>query len=99
EGVCIGLVIRDTAMIASGVPRRLRPGVAALLWLELGASVIAAVTGLGPLVKRGSAGATGSRLDALEIARRASVGALFGLHTIRFGIYLRPDRGRRTPAA
>jgi hypothetical protein len=27
--------------------------------------------------------------------RRAAVGALFGLHTVRFRIYLRPDQGVR----
>jgi hypothetical protein len=48
EAVCVGLVVRDTAMIAGGVPQRLRPSVATLLWLELGAGVMAAVTGLGP---------------------------------------------------
>jgi hypothetical protein len=35
EAVCAGLVVRDTAMIAAGVPRRLRPVPALLLWLEL----------------------------------------------------------------
>jgi hypothetical protein len=32
----------------------------------------------------------------METARRAMVGLLFGLHTMRFRIYLRPDHGLRT---
>lgn len=91
EAVCVGLVIRDTAMIATGVPGRLRRSVAMLLWLELGAGVVAALAGLGPVLRTRAA----SRPVALEIARRAAVGTLFGLHTLRFAIYLRPDQGRR----
>lgn len=95
EAVCVGLVARDSAMIAADVPQRLRPSVETLLWLELGAGVMAAATGLGPLLRPSSAGATEPRLDALEVARRAAVGTLFGLHTLRFGIYLRSDQDRR----
>jgi hypothetical protein len=29
----------------------------------------------------------------LEVTRRAAVGTLFGLHTLRFWIYLQPDHG------
>jgi hypothetical protein len=96
ESVCVGLAVRDAAMIATGVPARLRRGPALLLWLEMVAAVAAA--GLGLRLVLGSDAvtrATAPRLDPLEVARRAAVGALFGLHTIRFRIYLRPDQGRR----
>ena len=63
EGVCGGLLVRDAAMIALGVPGRLRRGPAVLLWLEA--------------------------------ARRVAIGALFGIHTVRFRIYLQPDSGRK----
>ncbi len=96
ETVCVGLAVRDAAMIATGVPSRLRRGPALLLWLEMVAAGAAA--GLGLRLVRGSDAATratAARPDPLEVARRAAVGALFGLHTIRFRIYLRPDQGRR----
>jgi hypothetical protein len=95
EAVCAGLVIRDAAMIAAGAPRRLRRAPALLLWLELGAGSVATVSGLPGL--RGAASADGatSTPPAWETVRRVAVAALFGLHTIRFQIYLRPDQGRR----
>jgi len=96
EGVCIGLAVRDAAMIATGAPARLWRGPAVLLWLELVAAVAAA--GLGILLA-GDPGAAGRsadpRPDRVEAARRAAVGTLFGLHTLRFGIYLQPDHGLR----
>jgi len=33
--------------------------------------------------------------DRFEVARRTAIGALFGLHTWRFRIYLQPDSGRK----
>jgi hypothetical protein len=97
EGVCVGLAARDAALIATGAPGRLRRGPAFLLWLELVAAVMAAVTGA-RLVSdpEASARADVSKPDRLEAARRAMVGLLFGLHTMRFRIYLRPDHGLRT---
>lgn len=96
ESVCVGLAVRDAAMIATGAPARLRRGPALLLWLEIVAAVAAAVLGVRLLVDPGvPARATAPRPDPLEVARRAAVGTLFGLHTMRFRIYLRPDQGRR----
>jgi hypothetical protein len=95
ESVCVGLAVRDAAMIATGVPARLRRGPAVLLWLEMVTAVTA--SGLGLRLLLGPAGferATAPRPDPLEVARRAAVGTLFGLHTMRFRIYLRPDQGR-----
>lgn len=92
EAACTALMVRDAAMVASGAPRRLRRTPATLLWLELGAAVAATAAGL-PL-------AMGRKPPfSVELVRRAAVGTLFGLHTFRFGIYLRPDQGRRQLAA
>ena len=102
EFVCAGLVIRDASMVASGVTGRLRRVPAVLLRLELAAGIVASLAGLVPLLSARSAG-RGGETAAAENVRRAAVAALFTMHTIRFGIYLRPDRGRRpiaqTPAA
>jgi|GEM_PF-802990 len=95
EAVCVGLVMRDAAMIAAGAPQRLRPVPARLLWLELSAGVIASTTGLRLLRRAGAVRAVASSPDRMEVARRAAVMALFGLHTIRFWIFLQPGRGRR----
>jgi len=94
ESACAGLAIRDAAMVASGLPGRLRPVPAALLRLELAAGVVAVLAGLPPLLRARPdgqappAGATGN-------VWRAAVATLFAIHTIRFGIYLSPDQGRR----
>ena len=97
EGVCVGVAVRDAALIASGAPGRLRRGPAFLLWLELVAAVIAAVAGARLTSDPGaSARADTPKPDRMEAARRAMVGLLFGLHTMRFRIYLRPDHGLRT---
>lgn len=95
ESVCLGLAVRDAAMIATGAPARLRRGPALLLWLEIVAAVSAAVLGVRLLVDSGApARSDAPRPDPLEVARRVAVGALFGLHTMQFRIYLRPDQGR-----
>jgi hypothetical protein len=96
ESVCVGLAVRDAAMIATGVPARLRRGPALLLWLEMVAAIAASGLGLRLLLDSDAAArSTAPRPDPLEVARRAAVGTLFGLHTMRFRIYLRPDQGRR----
>ena len=94
-----GLLVRDVAMIATGTPSRLRRGPAILLWLEAAAAVAATVTCLPPVLDAGVRDrARQARADGFEAVRRAAVGTLFGLHTMRFRIYLQPDHGRR-PAA
>ncbi len=96
ECVCAGLAIRDASMVAGGVPGRLRRVPAALLFAELGAGVVASLAGLPPLLSAQPADRPASaRSRAADSARRAAVAALFAIHTVRFGIYLRPDRGRR----
>jgi len=97
EGVCVGLAVRDAAMVAAGTPGRLRRGPAAMLWLELVAALTAAALGLRLATGRADVEkAGGARPDRWEAARRAAVGTLFGLHTARFRIYLEPDHGRRS---
>jgi hypothetical protein len=97
ESVCAGLAIRDASMVASGVPGRLRRVPAVLLHLELAAGVVASLAGLHPLLSTRPAGqAASARTCAADTVRRAAVATLFAVHTIRFGIYLRPDQGRRT---
>ena len=96
EGVCAGLAVRDAAMIATGTPAQLRRGPAFLLWLELVAAVAAAGLGAGLATgDRAISQAAGWQSVPLETARRAAVGALFALHTVRFWIYLQPDHGLR----
>jgi hypothetical protein len=100
ECVCAGLAIRDASMVASGVPGRLRRFPAALLRLELAVGAVASLAGLHPLLGARPADRPAAvRTCAVESVRRAAVAALFAVHTIRFGIYLRPDRGRRVTQA
>jgi len=97
EVVCGGLLVRDAAMIAAGVQGRLRRGPAILLWLEAAVAGTAAATTLRPVVDAAALlrAAGQARPDRLEAARRVAIGALFGLHTMRFRIYLQPDSGRK----
>ena len=95
ECVYAGLAIRDAWMVASGVTGRLRSFPGSLLRLELAGGVVASLAGLYPLVSARSADRpAAARTCAVESVRRAAVAMLFVVHTIRFGIYLRPDRGR-----
>ena len=99
EAVSVGLLARDAAMIAGGAPGRLRRGPAALLWLEAGAAAASSVLCLRLVADAGARReAVAARPTGLEVLRRFALGALFGLHTLRFRIYLRPDRGLRQSA-
>lgn len=96
EAACGGLLIRDATMLAAGAPGRLRRGPAILLWLETAVGVAAVLTCLRPLLDvNARERAVVARPDRFEAIRRAAVGALFGLHTLRFRIYLQPDHGLR----
>ncbi|HLX34666.1 MAG TPA: hypothetical protein VKR30_05415 [Candidatus Limnocylindrales bacterium] len=99
EGVAVLLLTRDAAMIAGGTPSRLGRGPAILLWLETAVAAAATLFGL-RLVFDATARrhAAESRPTRFEAVRRAAVGGLFGLHTLRFRIYLSPDHGRRSAA-
>jgi hypothetical protein len=96
ETVCVGLLVRDSAMIASGAPGRLRRLPAALLWLEWASAAAAVATGLPAAIDvAAAADARQGKPAGVEAVRRGALGALFGLHTVRFAIYLSPDQGRR----
>ncbi len=100
EVVCGGLLARDAAMLATGAPSRLRRGPAVLLWLETAVGVVAVVAGLRPLLDGAARGRVKeARPDAPEGVRRAAIGLLFGLHTLRFRIYLQPTHGLRPMAS
>lgn len=95
EGLAVGLLVRDTWLIATGTPRRLRRWPATLLCLEAAAAACATLVGIRLLVDADARlRATADHSSLFETSRRAAIGALFGLHTIRFRIYLSPDRGR-----
>lgn len=100
ELVCGGLLARDAAMLATGAPSRLRRGPAVLLWLETVVGAVAVLAGLRPLLSRTAREQVrDAQPDAPEGVRRAAIGLLFGLHTLRFRIYLQPTRGLRPMAS
>jgi hypothetical protein len=99
ELACARLALRDAAMIAAGIPARLRRGPAILLWLELAAAVAAAGLGLQLGVDEDPSARPASQPGPAEMARRIAVGVLFGFHTVRFWISLRPHQGGTSPTA
>lgn len=100
EVVTAGLLVRDAVLVGSGAPTRLRRGPAVLLHLELAAAAVATAAGVRPMAIGTTQMRTGrAGIDAIEATRRAAVGTLFGLHTLRWWIYLGPDRGLRQPPA
>jgi hypothetical protein len=94
EGVAVGLLARDTALVASGAPQRLKTLPRVLLWLELAAATASSLLGLAAIA-RPKQQLEATPAGALEAMRRFAVGLLFGMHTWRFEIYLSPDSGRR----
>jgi hypothetical protein len=95
EVACGGLAVRDAAMIIAAVPTRLRLVPAVLLWMELAAAVAASGLGLQSAIDDEFCECARANPGPPEIARRFAVAALFGLHTVRFWIYLQPDQGRK----
>jgi len=94
ESVCCGLALRDAALVRSGLARRLRCGPAALLLMELGAAVTATTSGaLSILGARQSVRSASAFRTGASKTHQVAVAALFALHTVRFAIYLQPDRG------
>ncbi|MGZ6589427.1 MAG: hypothetical protein ACXVHB_32985 [Solirubrobacteraceae bacterium] len=91
--VCVGLAFRDASMVAGSSPKRLQRIPAWLLYLELVAAVVASLAASRSLLIE--QGLETPEPDAVEIARRGAVCALFCLHTVRLHIYLSPDQGRR----
>jgi hypothetical protein len=99
EGIAAILLVRDAALVAVGTPAVLRPAHARLLYLELAAAIAATLTGLRPVVGRGTASSVGPPGDALELVRRTSMVVLFAIHTVRFWVYLQPDHGLKEDRA
>jgi len=96
EAACVGLLIRDGFLLAAGTPRRLRHLPAALLWLETGVAAAAVAAGIRPLLAPAALErAARKHSSGSETIRRSAIRILFALHTLRFRIYLQPDRGRR----
>jgi hypothetical protein len=94
ESVCGGLAVRDAALVRSGLARRLRRAPAALLLMELGAAVAATASGaLSILTARLRGRSASSFTTGASRTHQVAIAALFALHTIRFAIYLQPDRG------
>lgn len=96
EAVCIGLLIRDVVLIAIGTPRVLRPGPAALLWAEAIAAAAASAATVRLVRDEAAVRAASGPPTKVEALGRVAVATLFGLHTLRFWIYLQPDQGLRT---
>lgn len=96
-GVTGGLLVRDLAMVAGGAPARLQPGPARMLVAETVVAAAATAAGVVALGDRGleAARTQGWHLPVTELLRRFLVGTLFGLHTMRFRIFLAPGSGRR----
>ena len=94
-GVTGGLLVRNVALLAMGTHRRLRPGPAAMLWAETASAAVATAAGLLLLRDPEVADARhpGWRVPARELVRRIAVGTLFGLHAMRFRIFLAPGSG------
>jgi len=96
EAACVGLLVRDVVLIAIGTPQVLRPGPAALLWLEAVAAAAASATTARLVLDEETCEAASGRPIGHEARRRGAVATLFGLHTVRFWIYLQPDQGLGT---
>jgi len=98
EVVCVGLALRDGVLVSQGAPGRLRRLPRVLLYAELVVAAVAAVA-LAPTVVRVQPADARPSDQPVDTVGRNALAALFALHTIRFGIYLRPDQGRRLPGA
>jgi hypothetical protein len=104
---CGVLVVRDAAMVATGVPARLRPVPRRVLFVELATFGVATSAGLWACVRRpsigktaaveGDSGATGSRAHAARRVATVAAAASFVLHTGRYAIHLSPSLDRQPP--
>lgn len=97
QAVTVGLLVRDAVLVATGTVGRLERGPAALLLAETAVASVATVANasLGTVAGRAVATTSGWHVGKRELIRRAAVGALFGIHTMRFRIYLAPGSGLR----
>jgi hypothetical protein len=97
QAVTVGLLVRDVALVATGTTDRLERGPAALLLVETGAALVATVANasLATVAGREAATTRGWHVSWRELVRRAALGTLFGIHTMRFRVYLAPGSGLR----
>lgn len=94
EGIAVGLLIRDAALVRMGTPALLGRIPRGLLWLEVGAAAAAAC--LGPVaIARPWQRIDSTPAGALEAGTQFAMGLLFGVHTYRYSIYLAPGHGLR----
>jgi hypothetical protein len=97
QATTVGLLVRDVALVATGTAGSLERGPAALLLAETAAASVATLANanLGTANGRKAATTRGWHVGRRELVRRAAVGALFGIHTLRFRVYLAPGSGLR----
>ena len=86
EAVAGALLVWDIQLLSAGTAGRSRTVPAALLYVEAGAACVAVVLGLRSLTSQGVRQATARKPGALEVARRAAFGTLFGLQSWRLAI-------------
>lgn len=86
EAVAGALLIRDIGLVVTGTAGRSRPVPAALLYLDTAAACAAVILGLRALTRHGVREATRGKPCALEAARRAALGTLFGLQSWRLAV-------------
>ena len=98
ESVCAGLAIRDASMVARRRPGQASQGSGGAAAPGTRSRRCGFAGRAGPAAERavGWPGGIGGD-SAADSVRRAAVATLFAVHTIRFGIYLRADQGRRAP--
>ena len=84
------LLTRDTIMIASGLPGRLRPLPRSLLALEALAAAAAVAAGVRPWLQLQP-----RPLGVADRTATALTTTTFAIHTLRQAIYLSPGQGRQ----
>jgi hypothetical protein len=97
QAVTVGLLVRDVALLATATAGRLERGPAFLLLAETAAASVATVANAGLFTTAGREAAMSRdwHVGRREVIRRAAMGTLFGLHTMRFRAYLAPGSGFR----
>ena len=99
------LLARDTQMVLTGTPARLKVLPRALLYAELGSAAVATCLGLAAWLRpvgrvrapSGTSSPTGS--STLNDVASSMAALTFLLHTLRQAIYLTPGQGRREGVA
>jgi hypothetical protein len=93
---CGALLVRDFSLLVSGTTRQLKRGPAGLLVGETVIGAVALGLTIRLVVDEGAMKvAMGDGRSTPEIVRRIALATVYAIHTARYTIYLRPDRGRR----